>query len=309
MNKFGKRLVIALMASSMLATPVYAAPNTDEIKAEKEQKEKEVESVQAQLQTMVSKISETEEKLVSKGEEIQKAKEDLAAAEEKQQQQYESMKVRIKYMYEQGDTKALEDLFTSNSIADFLNQADYIETVHNYDREKLQEYVETTKKIENLKKTLEEDLANLEEMQTSFESQKEQLSQTLAEKQAEVENLDQELQAAIAQAAAEEEARRKPGERRRRKRLQQRRKALPVPIRLPASQVHRETRTAIHPLAHPRGIRHPAVEVLTAEVPAVEVLIVEHLTAEAAHQNRVQVPDPVPAVQADPAQAMQVLQV
>ena len=33
----------------------------------------------------------------------------------------------IKYMYEQGDSKALEDLFTSNSIADFLNQADYIE--------------------------------------------------------------------------------------------------------------------------------------------------------------------------------------
>ena len=127
------------------------------------------------------------------------------------------MKVRIKYMYEQGDTKALEDLFTSNSIADFLNQADYIETVHNYDREKLQEYVETTKKIENLKKTLEEDLANLEEMQTSFESQKEQLSQTLAEKQAEVENLDQELQAAIAQAAAEEEARRKAEEEARRK--------------------------------------------------------------------------------------------
>ena len=102
MNKFGKRLVVALMAASMLATPVYAAPNTDEIQAEKEQKEKEVQSVQAQLQTMVSKISETEEKLITKGEEIQKAKEDLAEAEKKQEQQYESMKVRIKYMYEQG---------------------------------------------------------------------------------------------------------------------------------------------------------------------------------------------------------------
>ena len=43
MNKFGKRLVVALMAASMLATPVYAAPNTDEIQAEKEQKEKEVQ--------------------------------------------------------------------------------------------------------------------------------------------------------------------------------------------------------------------------------------------------------------------------
>ena len=119
MNKFGKRLVIALMASSMLATPVYAAPNTDEIKAEKEQKEKEVESVQAQLQTMVSKISETEEKLVSKGEELQKAKEDLAAAEEKQQQQYESMKVRIKYMYEQGDTKALKICLHQTALQTF----------------------------------------------------------------------------------------------------------------------------------------------------------------------------------------------
>ena len=162
MNKFGKRLVVALMAASMLATPVYAAPNTDEIQAEKEQKEKEVQSVQAQLQTMVSKISETEEKLITKGEEIQKAKEDLAEAEKKQEQQYESMKVRIKYMYEQGDTKALEDLFTSNSIADFLNQADYIETVHNYDREKLEEYVETKEQIASLKESLEKDLEKLE---------------------------------------------------------------------------------------------------------------------------------------------------
>ena len=217
MNKFGKRLVVALMAASMLATPVYAAPNTDEIQAEKEQKEKEVQSVQAQLQTMVSKISETEEKLITKGEEIQKAKEDLAEAEKKQEQQYESMKVRIKYMYEQGDTKALEDLFTSNSIADFLNQADYIETVHNYDREKLEEYVETKEQIASLKESLEKDLEKLEKMQASFESQKEALSETLTQKQAEVANLDQELQAAIAQAAAEEEARRKAAEEAQRK--------------------------------------------------------------------------------------------
>lgn len=217
MNKFGKRLVVALMAASMLATPVYAAPNTDEIQAEKEQKEKEVQSVQAQLQTMVSKIFETEEKLITKGEEIQKAKEDLAEAEKKQEQQYESMKVRIKYMYEQGDTKALEDLFTSNSIADFLNQADYIETVHNYDREKLEEYVETKEQIASLKESLEKDLEKLEKMQASFESQKEALSETLTQKQAEVANLDQELQAAIAQAAAEEEARRKAAEEAQRK--------------------------------------------------------------------------------------------
>ena len=96
----------------------------------------------------------------------------------------------------------MEDLFTSNSIADFLNQADYIETVHNYDREKLEEYVETKEQIASLKESLEKDLEKLEKMQASFESQKEALSETLTQKQAEVANLDQELQAAIAQAAA-----------------------------------------------------------------------------------------------------------
>ncbi len=255
MNKFGKRLVVALMAASMLATPVYAAPNTDEIQAEKEQKEKEVQSVQAQLQTMVSKISETEEKLITKGEEIQKAKEDLAEAEKKQEQQYESMKVRIKYMYEQGDTKALEDLFTSNSIADFLNQADYIETVHNYDREKLEEYVETKEQIASLKESLEKDLEKLEKMQASFESQKEALSETLTQKQAEVANLDQELQAAIAQAAAEEEARRKAAEEARRKAAEEaacaRGKLRRILIRHPV----REVRPAIRRV----GIRLPVI--------------------------------------------------
>ena len=54
-------------------------------------------------------------------------------------------------------------------------------------------------------------------MQASFESQKEALSETLTQKQAEVANLDQELQAAIAQAAAEEEARRKAAEEAQRK--------------------------------------------------------------------------------------------
>lgn len=204
MNKFGKKLVVALLASSIAVTPVYAAPNPDDIRAQKEQKQKEVESVQAQLQTMVTKISALEEKMIKKGEEIQKAKEDLAAAEKKQNEQYEAMKLRIKYMYEQGDTKALEDLFTSQSIADFLNQADYTETVHKYDREKLEEYVATKEKIEKLKTSLEKDLANMEEMEKSFESQKQQLNTTLESKKAEVTNLDQELQAAI-QAAAEEE--------------------------------------------------------------------------------------------------------
>lgn len=220
MNKFGKKLVTALLASSMLVTPVYAAPNTNEIQAQKEQKEKEVESIQKQIQDMTNKIADLEQQMIDKGEEIIQAKADLAEAEEKQEKQYEDMKLRIKYMYEQGDVSALEDLFTSSSIADFLNKADYIETVHKYDRDKLQEYVDTKEKIEKLKTQLEDDMNKMEKMQTSFENEKTQLNTTLTSTQAEVADLNAELQEA-ARIAAEEQAAKEKAEQEAKEKAQQ----------------------------------------------------------------------------------------
>ena len=83
--------------------------------------------------------------------------------------------------------------------------------------EKIRRICRDKEQIASLKESLEKDLEKLEKMQASFESQKEALSETLTQKQAEVANLDQELQAAIAQAAAEEEARRKAAEEAQRK--------------------------------------------------------------------------------------------
>ena len=52
------------------------------------------------------------------------------------------MKVRIKYMYEAGDQSAVESLVGSEDFSDMVNKAEYVSNVHNYDRQKLQEYVE-----------------------------------------------------------------------------------------------------------------------------------------------------------------------
>ena len=81
----------------------------------------------------------------------------LKAAEEKEEQQYEDMKLRIKYMYEKGDASMLVSLIESDSFADLVNKAEYIQNVHTYDRKMLDEYVETTRKIDNLKTTLEDE--------------------------------------------------------------------------------------------------------------------------------------------------------
>ena len=95
----------------------------------------------------MSTMNELEGQLVAKGQEISKAEEDLKAAQEKETQQYEDMKLRIKYMYEEGDGSALERILSSGSIADLLSEAEYIEKVHTYDRNMLQEYADTVEAV------------------------------------------------------------------------------------------------------------------------------------------------------------------
>ena len=115
---------------------------------------------------------------------IQKASKELQQAEEKSAKQYEDMKLRIKYMYEAGDTE-LEKFINAESAGDALNKAEYVQAVYTYDRDKLQEYVDTKKEIENLKTTLEKDKASLEKMNTELNVKKETLTTTIQTKQAE----------------------------------------------------------------------------------------------------------------------------
>ena len=156
MKKFGTRLLTAVVASSMIVTPVFAAPSVDDLKDNKAAKETEVSSLQDQLTDIMSKLGDLEESLIEKGEEITKAEEDLKEAQEKEQEQYEAMKKRIKFMYEEGDTTALETLVTAENFSDLVNKAEYVQNVHTYDRKQLEEYIETKQQIADLKTTLED---------------------------------------------------------------------------------------------------------------------------------------------------------
>ena len=202
MKKFGTRLLTAVVASSMIVTPVFAAPSVDDLKDNKAAKESEVSSLQDQLTDIMSKLGDLEESLIEKGEEITKAEEDLKEAQEKEQEQYEAMKKRIKFMYEEGDTTALETLVTAENFSDLVNKAEYVQNVHTYDRKQLEEYVETKQQIADLKTTLEDEQKNMESMQAEYEDKESELSSTIESKKAEVADLDSQIQAAAEAAAA-----------------------------------------------------------------------------------------------------------
>lgn len=214
MNKHGIRLITAVVTSSMIVTPVLAAPSVDDLKKEKAAKQNEVSSLQSQLTTLMGKVNTLESELIQTGEDITKAQSDLVVAQKKEKEQYAAMKKRIKYMYEAGNDSAFETLVTSDDFTDLLSKAEYVQNVHSYDRKQLQEYVETKQQISDLKDSLEKDQKELESKQVEYEKQGDNLNNLITSKSSEVANLDSEIQAAAEAAArAAREAAAKEAER------------------------------------------------------------------------------------------------
>ena len=169
-NRIVQALLTALLISSMIVSPVFAT-TLEDMQKNKDQAETEAGSLQEQLTQTLDKIDTLEADLDKKQEEVEKAGDDLEEAAAKQTEQYESMKLRIKYMYEEGDGSALERILSSGSIADLLSEAEYIEKVHTYDRNMLQEYADTVEEIKTLETTLENDMTNLQDLEKQYKSE------------------------------------------------------------------------------------------------------------------------------------------
>lgn len=208
LKKVHSMLLAVVLTCSMVVTPVMAAPESADQAALESQKataQSEVSSLQSQLNSLMTKMNDLETQLIEKGQQISQAQVDLEAAQAKEQQQYEDLKLRIKYMYEEGDGSAMERILTSGSIAEVLTQAEYVQKVHSYDREQLQEYQNTVQEVSDLKSSLESDQTKLQNLEGEYRAQSDELNNTIESKSAEIENLDGMIQAA-AKAALEKAA-------------------------------------------------------------------------------------------------------
>lgn len=201
-----KRLCRSLIAVTVLSTLVVTPVSATSLEEKKAAAESEVSSLKSQLTEMMTKINDLEVKLTETGEEIIQAQSDLEVAQEKEEAQYEAMKLRIKYMYEDGDTAAIEKIITSGSFSEMLEQVEYASSIHNYDRDALNEYQATKNEIATLKTTLETEMTELQKTESEYTSQQEELNTTLASKEAEVADLDDQIQEA-ARAALEAQQR------------------------------------------------------------------------------------------------------
>lgn len=184
-----------------------AQAQADELARKKQQQEEELDNLNSQLSTIISSMNELESRITDKQGEIETAETELLKAEKRSEKQYEDMKLRIQYIYENGSISAIEMLFESASIAEFLNRAEYIREINEYDRQMLARFQELKEQIAAQKEELEENMQELLSMQesmkekqsdvngliTSAESKIDQFGQELADANSDVEQLDSRL--------------------------------------------------------------------------------------------------------------------
>lgn len=162
----------------------------------------EIEALDNQLVEILASISMIEDDIKEKQNQIEVAKVDLENAKQVEQNQYDSMKARIKYMYEKGDMQYVQLLLESKSTAGMVNKADYVDDLYEYDRRKLAEYVAAKEAVEEAKAVLEEEEAELETCKFELEEEEGELNTMLDEKKAQEEDFENQIAKAKQEAAA-----------------------------------------------------------------------------------------------------------
>lgn len=172
----------------------------DNLSGEQQSIVEQMDDLDAQIVEIMTSISILEDEIKAKKEEIEQAKLDLEAAIEDENNQYEAMKIRIHYMYENGNVTYLDILLQASSMDDILNKADYVEKIYDYDRKMLEEFQAIRQKVEDLKEQLEIEESELEVAQEECEEEKAGMEEALAELK--LVNADYEARIAEAEAQA-----------------------------------------------------------------------------------------------------------
>ena len=162
----------------------------------------EINAKDAELVNLLVNIGILEDELDSKNAQLEQVTADLAEAEQTEADQYASMKKRIQFMYERGDTAMIEALLGSEDMADFLNRVEYVSEVYDYDRNLLTQYQTTVQQVADLKSTVETEKAELEAMQDEYAAQQTELENVLAAKKAKMGDYNNQLATAQAEAEA-----------------------------------------------------------------------------------------------------------
>ena len=221
--------VIFLYVSSAFVRQNYAASLEDEKKKQQEiQKELKdtkkylqeleklkgdteayIKELDVRLNELTDSIYKIEEGITLKKAEIEAIKVDIENAKKDVSAQYEAMKLRIQYMYENGQKSYIDMILGSGNMSELLTRAEYLSQITAYDREQLVKYQQAKFTLEEKEKILIAEEAELETMLVEAKEEVKATEELLAAKQSAMAGFDSQIseeEAAAKELQAELEA-------------------------------------------------------------------------------------------------------
>ena len=188
-------ITICTVTIASVSTPVYSAPSTDELENTTSDLKGELNDLNSQLSSLSKELDTASSQVEDLAAKVEKSKLDLASAQLDEEAQYDSMKDRIKFMYEGGGASLVQILLTSENMGDFLNKAEYVATM-------LEELQQVRANVEKKQKDLEEQQSKLSGLQETLTSKRDELNSKISSTSGELAN----YQAQLDRAKAAEEA-------------------------------------------------------------------------------------------------------
>ena len=201
MNMHKKRIArrgaafVCAFGVALSAMPVHAA-EVKSLEDKTSNLQSQLEGINQDLVTISNKIAETEAEIEESNNEVYRLEASLQISRNNEEKQYETMKTRIKYMYENGSETMITMLFTADSMGDFLNKAEFIQNITDYDKEMLENMMEIRQGIETQEEDLKSQQQELTDLQSQLNTEQQNLQAKAAATSTDLATVNAQLQAA-----------------------------------------------------------------------------------------------------------------
>ena len=202
--RYGTALICAF-GVALSSMPVHAE-DIESLENKTSNLQDQLDGINQDMVEISDKIAETEAQIEESNNEVFRLEASLQISRNNEEKQYENMKSRIKYMYENGSESMISMLFSADSMADLLNKADFVQNVTEYDRDMLENLVEVREGIETQEVDLKKQQQELADLKEQLNSEQAELQAKADATSTDLATFNAQLQAARDAKAKEEEA-------------------------------------------------------------------------------------------------------
>lgn len=228
-----KKLVVALLGILILGTAVDAYASSTDTQTQIDEKQQEInstkedlndantdldylegvkevlevekDSYESSIEEIVAELGILNDKITEKEQEIEETEASLEEAEREEKKQYHSMKKRIQYMYERGNSSIVEIVLESQDMGEMLSKMEYVTQITKYDRDMLNKYSDTRQNVDDKRVLLSTQQKELEETREESQRQQEAMAQQLEINKGNIAEYEGQIELAEAKALEYEE--------------------------------------------------------------------------------------------------------